>query len=203
MTIAQAGTSSLAQGSAQPDVLQLGVPEAPRSPGAPSAKSTTDFGIPNSLVLILEPDRLYSESAFGRRVAADIQARSAVLTAENRRIEAELRAEEKNLADRREFTDPQVFRTLAEAFDEKVQTTRTTQTNKLREITLSDEDARQEFTEISRPILEQIMREVGAAVILEKGSVLLSASSIDVTDLAIARINAIFGEGQGPGSAEE
>ncbi|CUH82117.1 Outer membrane protein [Tritonibacter multivorans] len=153
------------------------------------------LGLPNSLVLTLEPERFFAESDFGRRVAEDLQARSAVLTAENRRIEAELRAEEKDLADRRAFTEPQAFRALAQAFDEKVQNTRTTQNQKFREISGLEDKARVEFREISRPVLEQIMREVGAAVILERGSVLLSASSIDVTDLAIARINAMFGEG--------
>ena len=39
------------------------------------------------------------------------------------------------------------------------------------------------------------MAETGAAAILEQSTVLLSADSIDVTDLAIARIDAILGEG--------
>lgn len=160
------------------------------------------LGLPNSLVLTLEPDRFFVESDFGRRAAEDLQARRAVLAAENHRIEAELRAEEKDLADRRAFTEPQAFRTLAHAFDEKVQDTRATQNQKFREISRLEEKARLEFREISRPVLEQIMREVGAAVILERDTVLLSASSIDVTDLAIARVNEMFGEGnrQGPQS---
>lgn len=153
------------------------------------------LGLPNSLVLTLEPDRFFVESDFGRRAAEDLQARRAVLAAENHRIEAELRAEEKDLADRRALTEPQAFRTLAHAFDEKVQDTRATQNQKFREINRVEERARMEFREISRPVLEQIMREVGAAVILERGTVLLSASSIDVTDLAIARVNDMFGEG--------
>ena len=171
------------------------VQASPSSSGFTTGGLSNGLGLPNSLVLTLEPERFFAESDFGRRVAEDVQARSAVLTAENRRIEAELRAEEKDLAGRRAFTEPQAFRALAQAFDEKVQNTRATQNQKLREITQVDEKARGEFREISRPVLEQIMREVGAAVILERGSVLLSASSIDVTDLAIARINAMFGDG--------
>lgn len=164
------------------------------------------LGLPNSLILVLQSERLFAESAFGRRVAEDIQARSAVLTAENRKIEAELRAEEQSLTQRRQFTEPNAFRTLADAFDEKVQATRVAQENKFREISKADEDARVEFRRISVPILQQIMRDVGAAVILEKSTVLLSAETIDITDLAISRIDAILDEdrdlGRGSGEGE-
>lgn len=169
-----------------PEPRQLGL-----SQGFSSGQA--ELGLPQSLVLVLKSDRFFAESAYGRQVAEDIQARSAVLTAENRRIEAELRAEEKSLSQRRQFTDADAFRTLADAFDEKVQATRVTQENKYREITQADEEARLEFQRISGPVLEQIMRDVGAAVVLEKGSVLLSADTIDITDLAIARIDAILG----------
>jgi hypothetical protein len=39
------------------------------------------------------------------------------------------------------------------------------------------------------------MAETGAAAILEQSTVLLSADAIDVTDLAITRIDTILGEG--------
>ncbi|NQX72758.1 MAG: OmpH family outer membrane protein [Epibacterium sp.] len=153
------------------------------------------LGLPNSLVLTLESDRFFAESDFGRRAAEDLQARKAVLAAENNRILSELRAEEIDLAERRASIEPQSFSNLAEAFDVKAQNARATQRQKFREIERVEEKARTQFREISRPVLEQIMREVGAAVILEQGTVLLSASSIDVTDLAIARVNELSGEG--------
>ena len=49
------------------------------------------LGLPQSGILTIQPDRLFSESAFGKRVEREIEAEGAVLTAENRRIEAELR----------------------------------------------------------------------------------------------------------------
>ncbi len=154
-----------------------------------------NLGIPSSLLLTIHSDRLFSESAYGQRIAREMEGQSAVLMAENRRIEAELRAEELDLTERRSTTDPDAFRALAKAFDEKVQETRRTQEAKFLEITTSREEARREFRETSIPILEQIMTETGAAAILEQSSVLLSAEAIDVTDLAIARVDAILGEG--------
>nr|WP_232367783.1 OmpH family outer membrane protein [Tritonibacter horizontis] len=154
-----------------------------------------NLGLPNSPLLTIHFDRLFSESAYGKRIAREMEGRSAVLMAENRRIESELRAEELDLAERRATMEADAFRALATAFDQKVQETRRTQEAKFLEITTARDDARRAFRETSIPILEQIMSETGAAVILEQSTVLLSAEAIDVTDLAISRVDAILGEG--------
>nr|WP_237754558.1 MULTISPECIES: OmpH family outer membrane protein [unclassified Leisingera] len=153
------------------------------------------MGLPQSGILTIQPDRLFSESAFGKRVEREIEAEGAVLTAENRRIEAELRKEELDLTERRSEMEPEAFRALADAFDEKVQETRRRQDQKLREITQMGEDARREFIKASLPVLQQIMREAGAGAILDHSSVFLSADAADITALAIARIDAVLGDG--------
>ncbi|MGR3759279.1 OmpH family outer membrane protein [Roseobacteraceae bacterium NS-SX3] len=158
------------------------------------------LGAPQSGILTIQPDRLFTGSLFGERVAREVEAEGAVLTAENRRIEAQLRAEEQDLTARRSSMEPEAFRALADAFDEKVQETRRVQEAKLREINEMGEAARQEFFTASLPILQQIMREAGAGAILEHSSVFLSAESADVTDLAIERIDAALGDGSGGGA---
>ncbi|WP_293573540.1 OmpH family outer membrane protein [Phaeobacter sp.] len=153
------------------------------------------LGAPQTGLLTIQSDRLYAESAFGRRVARELEAEGAVLTAENRRIEAQLRAEELDLTERRADMDPEAFRALANAFDEKVQETRRDQQRKLNQINQMGEAARRDFFAASLPILQQIMRESGAGAILEHATVFLSADAADVTDLAIARIDEVLGDG--------
>ncbi|MFW8634560.1 OmpH family outer membrane protein [Cribrihabitans pelagius] len=175
---------------------------------APGSRLLQDFGsgagfrlgAPQSGILTIQPDRLFSESAFGKRVEREIEAAGAVLTAENRRIEAELRAEELELAERRAGMEPAAFRALADAFDEKVQETRRAQDQKLREISQMGEAARRDFMTASLPVLQEIMRETGAGAILEHSSVFLSADSADITSLAIARIDAVLGDGSTSGT---
>ncbi|MBY5975509.1 OmpH family outer membrane protein [Phaeobacter italicus] len=178
-----------------------------QSPGLPgvgfSMGEPYQLGAPQTGLLTIQSDRLYAESAFGQRIARELEAEGAVLTAENRRIEAELRAEELDLTARRTEMDPAAFRTLADAFDEKVQETRRSQDRKLREINQMGEDARREFFAASLPILQQIMREAGAGAILEHASVFLSSDASDVTDLAIARINDVLGDGTAPEDGNE
>lgn len=158
-------------------------------------ETEAQLGTPQSSILTIQPDRLFSESAFGRRVAQEVEAEGAVLTAENRRIEADLRTEEQLLAVRRQTMEPAAFRILADAFDEKVQETRRLQEQKLREIKVIGENGRRDFFLISLPILQQVMRETGAGAILEQSTVFLSADAADITDLAISRIDVILGDG--------
>ena len=153
------------------------------------------LGTVQSPILTVESDRLFSSSLFGKRIAEEIEAESAVLAAENRRIEAELTEEERDLTDRRAEMEPDAFRALADAFDEKVQDIRATQDAKVRALNQRREADRVAFLQAAAPVLENLMREAGAAVILERSSVFLSRNATDITDLAIERINQTIGDG--------
>lgn len=160
-----------------------------------TAGQAQQLGLPQSPILTVEPDRLFTDSDFGKRASRQLEAESAVLVAENRRIEAELTAEEKALTLRRSDMDPAAFRTLADAFDTKVQATRTTQDAKTRALAQLHDVNRRLFLQTARPVLERLMRDAGAGVILDRAAVFLSANTTDITDLAIERINAVLGDG--------
>ncbi len=157
--------------------------------------------VPHSAILTLETDRLFAGSAFGKRIASEIEAESAVLSAENRKMEAELTAEEKKLTEQRQTMQPIAFRALADAFDQKVQNIRRTQDAKARALNQKADKARGTFLRAARPVLEALMTEAGASVILERSSVFLSANASDVTDEAIIRIDATIGDGANLGDA--
>jgi Skp family chaperone for outer membrane proteins len=148
-----------------------------------------------SPILTVSSERLFSDSEFGRRVLRELEAESAVLAAENRRIEAELVAEELDLTTRRQTTSPGAFRVLAETFDAKVQGIRVAQENKVRAINERREASQVMFLQAAEPVLVHLMKETGAAVIIERSSVLLSADSTDITKIAIDRIDATLGAG--------
>ncbi|MEX0370592.1 MAG: OmpH family outer membrane protein [Tateyamaria sp.] len=151
-----------------------------------------------SPILTIDSDRVYQDSAFGQRVRSDIEARTTALAEDNRRIEAELEAEEQQLTDQRAEMEPTAFRALADAFDARVEVIRREREAKSREIAALLDQNRDRFLIAAAPVLESIMREAGAAVILEQRSVFISANAIDITDLAIARIDAVLGDGTQP-----
>jgi len=160
-------------------------------------------GIVRSPVLTLDADRLFSESRFGQRIAADIQAETEALAAENRRIADELEAEEQALTERRPQMEPEAFRAAAQEFDTRVQAIRREQDAKERDIGQRVQRAQESFLGAVRPILGDIMFEAGAAVILDRRTVVLGLGSVDVTDAAVSRIDAEMGEGPGLRALEQ
>ncbi|MDW4497738.1 OmpH family outer membrane protein [Sulfitobacter sp. D35] len=166
-------------------------------------------GSVHSPILTIDTERLFVDSDYGQKTTQELEARSAELAAENRRIEAELAAEEQDLTRRRPTMEPEAFRTLADAFDEKVQATRRAQEGKSRELTQEFEQRRVAFLNAAVPVLEALMRSAGAAVVLERRSIFLSANAIDITSDAISRVNDVLGDdadvaptgGQAPGTA--
>lgn len=156
-----------------------------------------------SPVLTVDRDRLYSGSQFGQRVTRELEAASAAMAQETRKIEAALEEEEKALTTQRESLDPQAFRDLANAFDEKVQALRAERETAEANLRQQIEDAQLEFFDRIGPVLGQLVRERGAVLVLDRRAILLAAADVDITDEAIARIDAVLGDGvtdapQGP-----
>ncbi|MEL6203913.1 MAG: OmpH family outer membrane protein [Pseudomonadota bacterium] len=158
---------------------------------------------PDTPVLTLDQDRLFAESAFGRRVERELEDASAELAAENRRIEGELTSEERALTEQRASLSPEEFRQLADAFDEKVVRLRREQDAKGRALQRRDEAERQAFLQAALPVLAELVYASGAVAILDERAVLFSAQAIDVTDRAIEQIDAVIGDGAGPSDGTE
>jgi Skp family chaperone for outer membrane proteins len=145
-----------------------------------------------SPILTIDSDRLFEESSFGRQTISEFEALGAALAAENRRIEEALSEEERDLTDLRPTISAEEFRALADAFDEKVQETRRTQDKKGRELNASLEERRVVFLNSALPVLEQLMREAGAAVVLEQRSIFISSNVVDITAIAIERLDLVL-----------
>ena len=80
-----------------------------------------EIGTVQSEILVLHPEHLFEKTKLGKRMLADHQAKREELAARNRKLEAELEAEEKRLTELRKETSAEEFRDMADAFDEKVQ----------------------------------------------------------------------------------
>jgi Skp family chaperone for outer membrane proteins len=174
--------------------LMLGLASGPVS----AQQDDLSMGQVRSPILTIDVDRLVAETRFGQRLGQDLKAREEALAAENRRIEADLTAEEQSLTRQRPTMEVEAFRAEAEAFDAKVQRIREEQDAKEQALTDSVNQGRSEFLNAATPVLAQLMIDRGAAVILQRRDVFLSASLVDVTDEAIAAIDAQLGDGTAP-----
>lgn len=160
--------------------------------GAP-ALAQNDLRI--SPVATIQQDQLFARTIYGKAVQDRTAAAVRALQEENRRIEADLEAEEQALTDLRPKLPPAEFRARAEAFDAKVEGIRAAQQAKARALAVQEEADRKAFFETALPVLTALMRETGAVALLDKNSVLLSLDAIDLTDRAVTRIDAELGAG--------
>ena len=100
---------------ASPGVAQQAEPTAPLAV-APRGGEAENEQV-RSPVLTIDTDRLFRESQFGQRILSDLGEETEALAAENRRIEAELKEEERRLTEQRPQMDVATFREEADAFD--------------------------------------------------------------------------------------
>ncbi|WP_108814179.1 OmpH family outer membrane protein [Loktanella sp. Alg231-35] len=146
-------------------------------------------------ILIIDSERLFFETLYGRRIAEDLAKRTAELQAENDRIVETLTQEERSLTLRRPEMTPEEFRAESEAFDAKVQDVRRVRDSKNVELQVASAEARARFEERVQGIVANIMLERGAAMVMEQRNVVLSVRAANITDDAIVRIDAELGNG--------
>lgn len=149
-------------------------------------------------LLTLDDERLFNESRFGKSVLAHQEAEAQELISENRKIEAALETEEKDLTTRRASLSPEDFSRLSEAFNTKVEGIRKAQDAKSRDLTRQFEDDKLRFFEAVRPVLAQIMKERGAVAIIDKRAVFVGFENVDVTTAAIEALDATLGDDNAP-----
>ena len=149
-------------------------------------------------LLTLDQERLYSGSLYGRALESGSLAATQALATENRKIEADLSAEEAALTEARKSVTPEAFQALADAFDAKVEKIRAEQEAKATALKTDRDTRRQQFFAAAVPVLAELMRQSGAYAILNHDAVILAFDAIDVTTRAIAAIDTSLGDGTRP-----
>lgn len=163
----------------------------------PAASLAQDPRAFQSDILVIDPERLFEDSSLGRQMLAEHQEKRDALAAANEKLAAELEAEEQRLTDIRANTSPEDFRDMADAFDARVQEIRADSERRVRDLERARERLPTQFLSQVDQIILDVMRASGGIVLLDQRSVILRADVVDITDRAIARINAEFGADTG------
>lgn len=172
------------------------------APVVAPAQEDLSMGQVRSPVLTIDSDRLLAETQYGRSLNEELRLRTEALAAENERLRVQLTEEERRLTELRPTLEVDAFRAEAEAFDQRVQGIRAEQDAKERELEAAVSQLRGEFLNTVTPVLAQLMIDSGAAVLLERRQVILSAGLVEITDEAIAAIDAQVGTGEGAPAGE-
>jgi Skp family chaperone for outer membrane proteins len=141
--------------------------------------------------LIVNQERLLTESRRGQALLAEQDAARDQLRAEARTIDSAFEAEERELTEARATLEPEEFRALADDFDARVVTARRDQDARSAALAQEFDAGRRRFYSAIAPILVQLMERRGALAVLDGNSVLLAAQELDITEATIAEIDAM------------
>ena len=157
---------------------------------APAQEFPTAVG--DQPVLVIDTGRLFSESAYAKQLNDEIEQVAVQIRDENQKIVAELVAEEQSLTELRPTMSPEDFRAAADAFDQKAQEIRRERDAKEVELEDARRDVRVRFLSEVRSVVGQLMVERGGGIVLDSRSTYVFVTSIDITQEAIARVDANF-----------
>jgi len=174
--------------------LPAPLPASAQQTDAPSV-AEPNLGIVQSAILTIDRDLLFRQSLYGKRILAELEVERRRLASEARKVDAALAAEENTLTEQRASLSAADFRALADAFDAKVKRLREERPAQEQEFTRRFEQERVAYFEKIGAVLGAIVRERGGVVILDRRAILLTTQNIDITDVAIDRIDAQLGDG--------
>jgi Skp family chaperone for outer membrane proteins len=181
--------SVLAQGAATPSTAQ--------------AEPAPQNRMIQSPVLTINQQRFFEDSDFGKASLAKLEADARDLQVEIRKVEADLEIEERLLTQRRAGLTPAEFQPIAREFDDKVEKIRAAWEQKDRDLKREREKDQKAFFESALPILAAMMQEAGAALLVDQSTVILSLDRVDITNIAIDRVNSALASPAVPTTAPE
>lgn len=146
----------------------------------------------------IDDERLFQQSQFGQRVAREIEAASRALEAQNDQLLADLTARETALTESRNLMSLEEFRAAAAAFDVLAETTRREQAEKRQRLVQFEEAERRRFFTAALPLLRDVLASLGAQILIDSRAVIIVAPGMDMTQEAVAAIDAALGDGGEP-----
>lgn len=149
-------------------------------------------------VLVFDRARVLSSSQIGRDLDTQVAEQRAALLAENEEIYADLEAEEQELAEIRGSLSEEAFRARAQAFDDKVVKVRAAQDAKAEDIQTLYEEGLAGIEQEMNSVLTGIARDFSAVLMFERSQVYLMSGAIDVSQIAIDRLDARRAEQAAP-----
>jgi len=142
-------------------------------------------------ILVMNQEKLLRNSKTGQALLKREGAMRDAHRDEGLRLDAELEAEERDLAEKRKTLPADEFAVLAVEFDSKVVATRRNHNQKSENLATTIENTRKQFFAQIVPIVAQIMRERRADLVFEQRNVLFTGPNVDITDEVILRLDQI------------
>ena len=144
---------------------------------------------PNTSIAIVDLNLILSDSKSAKSATKQFEKIQKVMEDEIVESDKKMLEERNKLIEQQSVIAPEAFEIKAKDYEKKLQNHQVNKQKKLRKLEGVLQKVRNEILESVKPILEDISKELGITVILEKNSVLLSANNMDITEDVIKRLN--------------
>ena len=144
---------------------------------------------PNTSIAIVDLNLILSESKAAKGATKDFEKIQKETESKIVETDKSMLEERNKLIEQQSVIAPEAFEIKALDYEKKLQNYQADKQNKLRKLEGVLQKARNEILDNVKPILEELSKELGVTVILEKNSVLLSAKNMDITDMVIKKLN--------------
>tara|TARA_B100001121_G_C18299305_1_gene438969 strand:- start:11 stop:568 length:558 start_codon:yes stop_codon:yes gene_type:complete len=144
---------------------------------------------PNTSIGVLDLNKVLLESKAAKNAAEEIDEIAKNIENELINSDENMIKEQNKLVEAQSIMAPEAFELKRKEYEEKVQNYNIERQNKLISVDKLVENSRNEILTFLKPILEEISETKGITVILEKGTVLLNAETMDITDEVIKKLN--------------
>ena len=151
--------------------------------------SIAETNYPNTSIATVDLNLILSESKAAKNATKQFEVIQKSTEDEIIESDKKMLDERNKLVEQQSVIAPEAFELKAKDYEKKLQNYQVDKQNKLRKLEGVLQKARNEILEKVKPILEELSKELGVTVILEKNSVLLSANNMDITEDVIKKLN--------------
>jgi outer membrane protein len=164
--------------------------DAPAAPAAPAAAPASTVQAPPPTLIVLDFDRILQESKVGKSVIEQLQQRAATFQKSFQQQEADLNTDQQGLVRQQSILAQDAFSAKARDLQRRADELREKEAQANAALQQSNRDAILRIQQSLKPILEDIMKERGANVVINRGAIaLLSEDRFEVTDEAMKRLD--------------
>ena len=142
-----------------------------------------------TVIAFVDVPRVLKDSAAAKNVRDQLAKQQQTYEAEIKAQEDKLRAEDQDIQKARATLTPEALQKRARDFQTKVEAFRQQFDRRRTQLSFAQDDAMRQLQPVLEKICREVALEVGASVVLDSSRVLVSASSLNITDKVLARLD--------------
>lgn len=142
-----------------------------------------------TVIAFVDVPRVLKDSAAAKSARDQLTKQQQAYEAEIKSQEDKLRAEDQEIQKQRSVLSPDALQKRAREFQTKVEAARQQFERRRTQLAFAQDDAMRQMQPVFQKICGDVAKEVGASVVLDSSRVLVSASSLNITDQVLQRLD--------------